>query len=227
MRSRRSPSSCASPRRFPINASHSSSPRGSRRIDVAFILPPPQSGRTSRSSVRATQSRKIGASRERSATCSTRSMKTGSAHCRSSTTTTCGRSAARASSSRLNASCVSGGRRADHGVGLDPDRDQDLDERPVRDPLAVREAAAAQDVCRVADALEEVGDEARLSDSRGAEQRDEPARAGRRGRPRSRARDDCVRASVRREAPRGCERAPPTREEPRAGRTRRRAPLSL
>ncbi len=67
--------------------------------------------------------------------------------------------------------------RADHGIRLDPDRDQDLDERPVRDPLAVREAAAAQDVGRVADAFEEVGDEARLADSRGAEQRDEPARA--------------------------------------------------
>ena len=44
MRSSRSPSSCASPRRFPINASHSSSPSGSSRIEVAFSLPPPQSG---------------------------------------------------------------------------------------------------------------------------------------------------------------------------------------
>ena len=32
------------------------------------------------------------------------------------------------------------------GVRLDADRDQDLDERPVRDPLAVREAPATQDV---------------------------------------------------------------------------------
>ena len=70
---------------------------------------PPQPGLTSSSSVRAMHRRKIGASRERSATCSTRSMNTGSAHCRSSITTTCGRSAARASSSRRNASCVSGG----------------------------------------------------------------------------------------------------------------------
>ncbi len=91
-----------------------------------------------------------------------------------------------------------GRRRADHGVGLDPDRDQDLDERPVRDPLAVREAAAAQDVRRVADALDEVGDEARLPDARRPEQRDEPARAARRGRLRSRARAGCARASVRR-----------------------------
>ena len=51
-------------------------------------LPPPHPGRTSSSSLRATQSRKIGASRERSAMCSTRSTKTGSAHCRSSITTT-------------------------------------------------------------------------------------------------------------------------------------------
>ena len=70
-----------------------------------------------------------------------------------------------------------GRRRADHGVRLDADRDQDLDERPVRDPLAVREAAAAQDVGRVADALEEVRDEARLADPGRAEQREEPARA--------------------------------------------------
>ena len=61
--------------------------------------------------------------------------------------------------------------------GLDADRDQDLDERPVGDALAVREAAAAQDVGRVADALEEVGDEARLADPGRPEQREEPARA--------------------------------------------------
>ena len=92
-------------------------------------------------------------------------------------TTTCGRSAARASSSRRNASCVSGGDVPMIDVGLDADRDQDLDERPVRDPLAVREAAAAQDVGRVADALEEVRDEARLPDAGGPEEREEPARA--------------------------------------------------
>ena len=70
-----------------------------------------------------------------------------------------------------------GRRRPDHRVGLDADRDEDLDERPVRDALAVREAAAAEDVGRVADALEEVGDEARLADAGGAEEREEPARA--------------------------------------------------
>ncbi len=97
-------------------------PSGSSRSAVAFSFPPPQSGRTSRSSVRATQRRKIGASRERSATCSTRSMKTGSAHCRSSITTTCGRSVARASRRRRNASCVSAGDVPITESGLDADR---------------------------------------------------------------------------------------------------------
>ena len=69
------------------------------------------------------------------------------------------------------------GRRADHGVGLDADRDEDLDERPVRDALAVAKAAAAKDVAASPHALEEVGDEARLADPRRAEQREEPARA--------------------------------------------------
>ena len=68
-------------------------------------------------------------------------------------------------------------RRADHRLGLDADRDQDLDERPVRDALPVGEAAPAQDVGRVADALEEVGDEARLADAGRPEEREEPARA--------------------------------------------------
>ena len=101
-----------------------------------------------------------------------------------------------------------GRRRADDGVRLDADRDQDLDERPVGDPLAVREAAAAEDVGRVADALEEVRDEARLADPGRAEQREEPARAGRRRRPRSRARAAGARASVRRAASRGGARWP-------------------
>ncbi len=39
-----------------------------------------------------------------------------------------------------------GRRGADDRVGLDADRDQDLDEWPVGDPLAIGEAAAAQDV---------------------------------------------------------------------------------
>ena len=70
-----------------------------------------------------------------------------------------------------------GRRRADDRVRFDADRDQDLDERPVGDSLAVRETASAQDVGRVAHAFEEVGDEARLADPGRPEQGEEPARA--------------------------------------------------
>ncbi len=66
-------------------------------------------------------------------------------------------------------------RAADHGVGLDADRDQYLDERPVGDSLAVMKAAAAEDVRRVADPLQEVGDEPRFADAGRAEKREEPA----------------------------------------------------
>ena len=57
---------------------------------------------------------------------------------------------------------VSGGDVPMTNSGIDPDRDQDLDERPVRDPLAVREAPSAQDVALIADALQEVRNEPRL-----------------------------------------------------------------
>ena len=87
----------------------SASPSGSNRIEVAFILPPPQPGRRSRSSGRAMQSMKIGASRDQSTTCSTRSSIGGSAHCRSSRTRTSGRSSAAASKMARVASCVSAG----------------------------------------------------------------------------------------------------------------------
>ena len=49
-----------------------------------------------------------------------------------------------------------GGRAADHLAGVDADRDQDLDERPVGDVLAVVEAAAAQDVGGLADGGQEL-----------------------------------------------------------------------
>ena len=68
-------------------------------------------------------------------------------------------------------------RTSDDRIRLDADRDQDLDERPVGDPLAVREAAGTEDVRHAADAFEEVADEARLADPRGAEQREQPAGA--------------------------------------------------
>ena len=75
------------------------------------------------------------------------------------------------------ASCVSGRRTSDHRIRLDADRDQDLDQRPVGDPLAVGEAATTQDVGHAADAIEEVADKARLADPRGAEQREQSAGA--------------------------------------------------
>jgi hypothetical protein len=66
------------------------------------------------------------------------------------------------------------GWRRSHDRGrLDADRGEGLDERPVRDPLAVGETSSPQDVGRVADALEEVGDEAGLADPGRAEQREE------------------------------------------------------
>ncbi len=68
-------------------------------------------------------------------------------------------------------------RRADDRVGLDADRDQDLDERPVRDALPIREAPPTKDVGRVAHTLEEVRDEARLPDAGRPEEREEPTRA--------------------------------------------------
>ena len=109
IRPRSCASSGASATSRSMSASHSSARSGSRSSDVALSLPPPQPGLESSNSVRAMQSRNTRASRERSAMCSTRSTKSGSAHWRSSTTTTCGRSAARTSRSRRNASCVSGG----------------------------------------------------------------------------------------------------------------------
>ncbi len=69
------------------------------------------------------------------------------------------------------------GRRGDDVVRVDPERSKHLDERPVGDPVAVGEAATAQDVRGVADALEEVGDEARLADAGRAEEGEEPAGA--------------------------------------------------
>ena len=72
------------------------------------------------------------------------------------------------------------GRGGDDAVGLDADSPENLDERPVGDPLAVGQAAAAQDV-RGVEALEEVCDETRLPDPGGAEKREQTARAIRHG----------------------------------------------
>lgn len=52
-----------------------------------------------------------------------------------------------------------GGRAAEDGLRLDTDREQQFDERPVRDPVAVVETATPEDVRLLAGVLEEVGDE--------------------------------------------------------------------
>ena len=64
------------------------------------------------------------------------------------------------------------GRGADDLARLDADREQDLDERPVGDVLAVVEAAAAEDVGALACAGEELLGQPRLADARGPEQRE-------------------------------------------------------
>src|SRR5215203_636261 len=95
--------------RRPISSSVSVSDSGSSKTLVAFSLPPPQVEWRSRSSGRAMQTRKIGASRERSATCSTSSRNVASPHCRSSTRQTTGCSAALASTSLRNAQAICAG----------------------------------------------------------------------------------------------------------------------
>ena len=69
------------------------------------------------------------------------------------------------------------GRAADHLAGLDADREQDLDERPVGDVLAVVEAAAAQHVGGLAGDGEELLGQPRLADPGRPEQREHVAHA--------------------------------------------------
>jgi hypothetical protein len=66
-------------------------------------------------------------------------------------------------------------RRAHDRIWIDPERDEDLDERPVRDALAVVEAAAAKDVGLAGCALEKVADQPRLADAYRPEKREQPA----------------------------------------------------
>ena len=136
-----------------ISSSTSSSPSGSSRSVTG------QAGRRSTSSGRAMQSSRIGAPEERSATCSIRSRNVSSPHWMSSKTTTSGRSPQPApascgrprrsppptspprvspSSERIAAAAASSG-------GQHVELLQHLDDRPVGDPLAVGEAAAADD----------------------------------------------------------------------------------
>ena len=140
-------------------------------------LPPPQPGLTSSSSVRATQRRKIGASRERVGDVLDEVDEDGLGPLQVVDDDDLGPLRRPGLEQPPEGELRLGRRRPDDGVGLDADRDQDLDERPVGDPLAVGEAAAAEDVRRVAYPLEEVRDEARLADPGRAEEREEPARA--------------------------------------------------
>ena len=181
--------SAPAPPRRPTSASLSAADSGSSRTVAAFSLPPPQPGRRSSSSGLAMHSRSRGASRDRSATCSTRSRNVCSAQWMSSKTQIGGRAAARSSSSLRNAQAISSAevvvspspmseRReaaaaAVRGEGLE--LLEDLDDGPVRDPLAVREAAAAHDVG--VDITEKLVREARLPDPGASEDSEELARA--------------------------------------------------
>ena len=143
-------------------------------------------GRRSTSSGRAMQSSRIGAPEESSATCSIRSRNVSSPHWMSSKTTTSGRSAAACSSVLRKAQAIS----SDVAASLSPSSEriaaaaassdgssvellQHLDDRPVRDPLAVGEAAAADD--RRLDRRQGLGDEPRLADAGLADDRHELA----------------------------------------------------
>ena len=124
-------------------------------------------GRSSSSSGRATQRRRIGASRLQRLTCSTRSSSVGSAQWTSSRTTSSGRSRARSSKSRRTAQKSSSGGAApvaaEHAKTLDTSAASgslahrfrhrllaaetldELRQRPEGDPVAVGEAAARGD----------------------------------------------------------------------------------
>ena len=183
--SRGAPSSCS------ISCSVSADASGSSRTVVAFSLPPRPAGRRSSSSGRAMQSSRIGASRERSATCSTRSRNVGSAQWRSSKThderplrgdrleqlaERPGDLLARGAQLPLAEQGADRRRARDRVAASLGQLLDDLDDRPVRDALAVGEAAAAHDGAS-SSAARNSADEARLADAGGAEDREELARA--------------------------------------------------
>ena len=176
-----------------------------------------QVGRRSTSSGRAMQSSRIGAPVERSATCSTRSRNVSSPHWMSSNTTTSGRR----SRQRARASCGTPRRSprprstprsrrgatriavaAASSAGSAVELLQHLDDGPVRDSLAVRQAATADDASPRR--RERLGDEARLADAGVADDRDELAASLVDGRARHASRGSArARARGRRTACRG------------------------
>ena len=160
-----------------------------------------QSGRCSSSSGRARQKHERPARRDAAGRRASRSSSAGSAQWMSSTSTTSGRSGrgrARGSSATASASLLGGhrcprrGRAAarppDAATGAAPatsstecvvadpgELAHDLRDRPVRDPLAVGEAGAADDPRARADAAEQLGCEPRLADPGLADDRDQAA----------------------------------------------------
>ena len=171
------------------------------------------------------QNSRIDAPEDRSATCSIRSRNVSSPHWMSSKTTTSGRSAAACSSVLRNAQAISS---ADVAASVSPSSEriataaassarqhvellQHLDDRPVRDPLAVREAAAADD--RRVDGSQSLRGEPRLADAGIADDRDQlAALLGPHALP-------CLLAGSR-------ARAHGPRTAPRAGAPARRAPAA-
>ncbi len=165
-----------------MSSSTSSSRRGSSRSVTG------QAGRRSPSSGRAMQSSRIDAPEDRSATCSIRSRNVSSPHWMSSKTTTSGRSAAACSSVLRKAQAISSAARrrlrsspsseriaaaAASSGGSTSELLQHLDDRPVGDPLAVGEAAAADD--RRLDRSQALRGEPRLADAGIADDRDQLA----------------------------------------------------
>ena len=166
MRARASGASFALGEMSPISSADSSWLSGSSSIDVAFSLPPPQAGLPSRSSGRARQTIRTGASRTQSARCSIRSSSVGSAQCTSSKARTRGDLRASVSTSLRTAQRISSltapavpepialsSRAATTSASGVPSSSvtdtatfgglsHDLPHGPVGDALAVREAAA-------------------------------------------------------------------------------------
>ena len=122
----------------------------------------------------------MGASRDQSATCSIRSSSGGSAQWMSSNTSVSGRARARASSHLRTVQATSSGdarlhRRAPLVLGVR--LPVDLRERPVRDPLAVRETAPDEHVGVATERRRHLTCEPRLPDPGWPERRDETARS--------------------------------------------------
>ena len=136
-----------------MSSSTSSSPSGSSRSVTG------QAGGARAAPAAPCRAAGSSAPEDRSATCSIRSRNVSSPHWMSSNTTTSGRSAAACSSVLRNAQAISS---ADVAASVSPEQRADrrrgglvrgqhvellqhLDHRPVRDPLAVGQAAAADD----------------------------------------------------------------------------------